>query len=229
VSESITAEATGDSVGEAKWNALRELEQLVPSLDKSAVQFQVLSEGHRGILGVGYSPARVLASVDKSAVTETAGAAVEATGDSEPAARVRGALEHITTALGVRCRIDIAEDEDGISATCSGGDLGILIGKHGATIDAVQVLAGAIASRGEDGRVDVVVDAAGYRERRRRTLEAVAVRSAEEALRAGTRVELEPMTAAERRLVHERLKDYEGVSTVSEGEEPHRYVVVELA
>jgi spoIIIJ-associated protein len=121
------------------------------------------------------------------------------------------------------------EDESGLTASCSGGELGLLIGKHGATIDAVQVLATAIAARGADERINVVVDAAGYRDRRRRTLEAVAVRSAEEALREGRRVELEPMSAAERRLVHERLKDYEGVSTVSEGEEPHRYVVVELA
>jgi spoIIIJ-associated protein len=228
VSEAITVEATGDSVGEAKWNALRELEQLLPAVDKSAVRFQVLSEGHRGILGVGYSPARVMASVEKDALVEGAGAA-EQIDESESAARVRAVLEHVTAALGIRSRIEIAEDEEGIYATCSGGDLGILIGKHGATIDAIQVLAGAIASRGEDARVNVVVDAAGYRERRRRTLEAVAVRSAEEALRAGARVELEPMSAAERRLVHERLKDYEGVSTTSEGEEPNRYVVVELA
>ncbi len=93
----------------------------------------------------------------------------------------------------------------------------------------MQTLAGAIASRGAEERVGVVVDAAGYRDRRRRTLEAVAVRSAEEALREGMRVELDPMSAAERRLVHERLKDYDGVSTVSEGDEPNRYVVVELA
>jgi spoIIIJ-associated protein len=228
VSEPITVEATGDSVGEAKWNALRELEQLVPSVDKSVVRFQVVSEGHRGILGIGYSPARVVASVDADAIPE-AEITAEAIDESDLAARVRAVLEHVTAALGVRCRIDIDEDDEGISAICSGGDLGILIGKHGATIDAIQVLAGAIASRGEDDRVNVIVDAAGYRERRRRSLEAVAVRSAEEALRAGTRVELEPMSAAERRLVHERLKDYEGVSTTSEGEEPNRYVVVELA
>ena len=91
------------------------------------------------------------------------------------------------------------------------------------------MLAGAIACRGADERINVVVDAAGYRDRRRRTLEALAVRSAEEALREGERVLLEPMSAAERRLVHERLKDYEGVSTGSEGDEPNRYVVVEPA
>jgi spoIIIJ-associated protein len=224
----VTVEATGETVGEAKWKALRELERLTPSLDKAAVRFQVLSEGERGLLGVGYTPARVLASVAASAVP-AGGEPEEPVHESEAAARVRAVLTHITTALGLRCRIEIVEDESGLTASCSGGELGLLIGKHGATIDAVQVLATAIAARGADERINVVVDAAGYRDRRRRTLEAVAVRSAEEALREGRRVELEPMSAAERRLVHERLKDYEGVVTVSEGEEPNRYVVVELA
>jgi spoIIIJ-associated protein len=223
----VTVEATGETVGEAKWKALRELERLTPSFDRAAVRFQVLSEGERGLLGVGYTPARVLASVAAgAAASPAAGEAIE---ESDAAARVRAMLSHVTTALGIRCRVSITEDESGLTATCSGDELGLLIGKHGATIDAVQLLAGAIAARSGDERINVVIDAAGYRDRRRRTLEAVAVRSAEEALRTGTRVELEPMSAAERRLVHERLKDYEGVSTVSEGEEPNRYVVVELA
>ena len=138
-------------------------------------------------------------------------------------------LEHVTAALGIRCRIDVAEDEDALVATCSGDELGLLIGKHGADdrrrADARRTRSLAAATR---SATDVVVDAAGYRDRRRRTLEALAVRSAEEALRAGARVELEPMSAAERRLVHERLKEYDGVSTASEGDEPNRYVVVEL-
>jgi spoIIIJ-associated protein len=222
----VTVEATGETVGEAKWKALRELERLTPSFDKTAVRFQVLSEGERGLLGVGYTPARVLASLAAVAVSADDAGAVD---ESDAAARVRAMLTHVTTALGIRCRIAISEDDSGLTATCSGGELGLLIGKHGATIDAVQLLAGAIAARSEDERVNVVIDAAGYRDRRRRTLEAVAVRSAEEALRTGARVELEPMSAAERRLVHERLKDYDGVCTASEGEEPNRHVVVELA
>jgi spoIIIJ-associated protein len=224
----LTVEATGETVGEAKWKALRELERLTPSLDKAAVRFQVLSEGERGLLGVGYTPARVLASVEAPAASYEP-VPDDVVDESEPAARVRGVLTHVTTALGIRCRIDVVEDEGGLTATCSGEDLGLLIGKHGATIDAVQVLATAIACRGADERIAVVVDAAGYRDRRRRTLEALAVRSAEEALREGERVLLEPMSASERRLVHERLKDYEGVSTASEGDEPNRYVVAEPA
>ena len=77
-----------------------------------------------------------------------------------------------------------------------------------------------------DDRKEVVVDAAGYRERRRETLEALAVRSAEQVVREDEAVELEPMTAVERKIVHLRLKDVDGVETSSEGTEPNRYVVI---
>jgi spoIIIJ-associated protein len=137
-------------------------------------------------------------------------------------------LEHVTAGMGVRCAVDVSEDDETITAACSGGDLGLLIGKHGQTIDAVQAIANAIAA-GSDDRKEIVVDAAGYRARRRRTIEAMAVRSAEQALREQRPVELEPMSASERKLVHERLQEYAGVETVSEGDEPSRYVVVRLA
>jgi spoIIIJ-associated protein len=220
----VSVEATGETVAEAKYQALRELEQLQPSLDKTAVRFQVVTEGKRGLLGVGYTPARVVASIEAGAVVER-----PAHDESPQAAHVRDVVEHVTAGLGLPCRIDVDESAESIVATCSGGDLGLLIGRHGATIDAVQTLVGAIVARDEEERKEIVVDAAGYRDRRRRTLEALAVRSADEAVRDGRRVALEPMSAAERKLVHERLKDYEGVQTLSEGDEPHRYVVVELA
>ncbi len=216
-------EATGETVGEAKWAALRELEKLHPALDKSAVQFQVVSEGERGLLGVGYAPARVVASIDPDAV----GAPVELESDSDLAGRVRDLVERITAGIGIRCRIDIEETENTITATCSGSNLGLLIGKHGQTIDAIQYLVNAIVWRTwPDDRKDVVIDAAGYRERRRTALEALAVRSAEEALATHTRIELEPMTAVERKTIHVRLKEFDGVETGSEGTEPNRFVVI---
>jgi spoIIIJ-associated protein len=215
-------EASGETVGEAKWAALRELEKLHPGLDKGAVRFQVVSEGERGLLGVGYAPARVVALVD----AESAESSTD--GDSELGADVRDLIERITAGIGVRCRIDILEDEETVIASCSGSNLGLLIGKHGQTIDAIQYLANVIAWRElGDGRKDVVVDAAGYRERRRETLEALALRSAERARSSGESVGLEPMSSIERRIVHLRLEEEDGVSTRSEGEEPYRYVVVE--
>jgi spoIIIJ-associated protein len=216
----LQVEATGETVGEAKWSALRELERLRPGVDKEAVRFQVLSEGERGLLGVGYAPARVLATVEDAAA---AGAPEE----SELAAQVRALLERITEEIGVRCRIELTEDDDAVVAVCSGRELGMLIGKHGQTIDAIQYLANAIVARSRgDDRKEVVVDAAGYRARRRATLESLAVRSAERALASGLPIELEPMTAVERKVVHVRLKDFEGVETASDGAEPNRFVVI---
>jgi len=106
----------------------------------------------------------------------------------------------------------------------------MLIGRHGQTIDAMQYLANAIRHRAfPDEEREIVVDAAGYRERRRVTLEQLAVRSAQRALSDGEPVELEPMTAIERKVVHLRLKEFPGVETSSEGAEPNRYVVVHPA
>ena len=223
MSEDLTAEATGETVGEAKWNALRELERRAPALDKAGVRFQVVTEGERGLLGVGATPARVLATVSVDVATSAARS--RPADESPDAARIRLLLEHVTSALGLRCRVEVSESTERLTATCFDGDLGLLIGKHGQTIDAVQTLASAMLATGEE-RKEVVVDAEGYRERRRRTIESIALRAAEEAVRSQLRVELEPMTPNERRLVHERLKDVDGVKTESEGAEPHRYVVV---
>ena len=220
-SSDLTVEATGETVGEAKWSALRELEQRHPGLDKSAVRFEVVSEGERGLLGVGYSPARVVAAVPADAV-----AAAEAE-EEGLAGDMRGLVARIVATLGVDARVDVHEDAGSITVTCSGPDVGLLIGRHGQTIDAVQYLLNAAAHRAQgDERKDVVVDAAGYRERRRATLESLAVRTAQEVIATGRAVELEPMTAVERKVVHLRLQDYDGVGTTSEGTEPNRYVVV---
>jgi len=222
VSEEVSVEATGETVGEAKWAALRELEQLAPGIDRDAVRFQVVSEGERGLLGVGYAPARVVATVERP--DEPSVAAEE---DEGVAAVARQLLERTLAALGVAGTVRIDETADEVTATVTGNDLGVLIGRHGQMIDALQYLANSIAHRavGEERR-RIVVDAAGYRARRAATLETLARRSAEQASATGRRVELEPMSSVERRIVHEALKDDPEVSTESEGAEPTRYVVV---
>jgi len=181
--EPLRVETTGETVGEAKWAALRELELLHPGLDKAAVRFQVLNEGERGLLGVGYTPARVVAVVDESAVPEPRD-------ESAEAAQARELVARVAEGIGVRCRIDVREDDEAIHVVCGGAELGLLIGKHGQTIDAIQYVANAAARRGGAAAKDVVVDAAGYRDRRRATLETMAVRSAQQALREG-RAELD--------------------------------------
>jgi spoIIIJ-associated protein len=212
-------------VGEAKWKALRDLERAAPGIDKASVHFQVVSEGERGLLGVGYTPARVIASVAVDDITEAPSAARDDESDLET--RMRELVETVVGAMGIIARVAVQETDDGVLVTCSGDDLGLLIGKHGQTIDALQYVANAASYRAGAGK-PVTIDAAGYRERRRTTLEGIALRAAEQATN-GERVLLEPMTAVERKVVHERLKDVVGVETSSEGTEPNRYVVVSPA
>jgi spoIIIJ-associated protein len=222
----LTAEATGETVGEAKWAALRELERRHPGLDKAAVQFEVVAEGERGILGVGYEPARVVAHLPAEAA-EAAAATEPAADESGQAAEARALVTQIVKTLGVDADVVAHEEPDAIVVTCSGADVGLLIGRHGQTIDAAQYLLNAIAWRAHrEERKEVVVDAAGYRARRKATLEALALRVADTVRESGEREELEPMTAVERKVVHLRLKDVVGVGTTSEGTEPNRYVVV---
>jgi spoIIIJ-associated protein len=215
-------EATGETVGEAKWSALRELERRFPGIDKSSVQFAVLSEGERGLLGVGYAPARVIASA--GAVPPPPDGAEEE--PDSPAARLREILERVCAALGAPVRIDIQEDDELLAATLTGPDLGLVIGKRGQTIDAIQYLATAIVFRGMEERKSILVDAAGYRDRRRATLEQQADRAASDAVAVGEAVALEPMSSVERKIVHLHLQERDDVETESDGNEPNRFVVV---
>jgi len=163
----------------------------------------------------------VVAAVDEAPPARTAGP------ETPLAAQARELVERIAGAIGVECRVQVDEDDDAIHVQCSGRDLGVLIGRHGQTIDAIQYLVNAIIWRGQvDGRKQVVVDAAGYRARREATLEALAMRSAERAVSSSRAVELDPMTAVERKVVHLRLKDFPGIATRSEGTEPNRFVVI---
>ncbi len=213
----VRIEASGETVGEAKWSALRELERLLPGLDREQVEFEILAEGERGLLGVGYSPARVIAKAPGGDA-----ASAEASG---PANDAREFVERIATAIGATVTVSANERDGVVTVTCSGEDLGLFIGKHGQTIDAIQYLANAVV-RAEGEEHTVVVDAAGYRARRAASLEAVANRSARQASATGSAVELDPMTPIERKIVHEALKDDPEVETQSEGSEPNRYVVV---
>jgi spoIIIJ-associated protein len=214
-SEELVAEGQGDTLGEAKWAAMKELETRFPGLTADCVRFDVAEDG--GADG----PARVRAEVDEEAWR----AAAETIPD-EPAERVRGIVARVVHALGLHATVDIDESADEIRATVNGDDLGLLIGKHGATIDALQHIAFRAAFRGEEIRKQVVVDAAGYRERREGALHRMADRAAAEALQYGRPVELEPMRATERKIVHTYLSERSDVETHSEGDEPDRRLVV---
>lgn len=147
-------------------------------------------------------------------------------GGSDASARVREVLERIAAEAGVDAQVQVEEDDNGVRAEFVGNDLGLLIGHHGQTIDAIQHLAYRIAVRGSEARKRVEVDAAGYRERRATALRATADQAAETAVHDRRPVALEAMSALERRVVHEHLKGRHDVETYSEGQEPDRRLVV---
>jgi spoIIIJ-associated protein len=143
-----------------------------------------------------------------------------------PAARVQDLMERIASAAGVEATVDVRAEEDGLHAEYVGDELGLLIGHHGQTIDAIQHLAYRFAVQGDGDRVSVVVDAAGYRERRASVLRATADQAAQTAVSRRRAVPLEAMSALERKVIHEYLKDRRDVETYSEGQEPSRRLVV---
>lgn len=143
-----------------------------------------------------------------------------------PAERVRDLMERVAAAADVDATVEIREEADGLHAEYVGDDLGLLIGHHGQTIDAIQHLAYRFAVKGDADRVSVVVDAAGYRERRASALRATADQAVQTAVTRGRAVPLEAMSALERKVIHEYLKDRHDVETYSEGQEPARHLVV---
>jgi spoIIIJ-associated protein len=147
----------------------------------------------------------------------------------EPAELLEELLEEITAGLGLDGDIEVREREGVLSGNLKGDDVGLFIGRRGQTIDAVQHLAQRIVFPEGPSQVRVEIDADGYRERRAELLRADADDAAEEALRDGSAVELEPMPPSERRIVHEHLRERGGVETHSEGEEPRRFLVVSPA
>jgi spoIIIJ-associated protein len=144
----------------------------------------------------------------------------------EPAAVLEDLLEEVAEGLGLDVEVAVEEEDGVLNGRLQGEGMGLFIGRHGQTIDAVQHLAQRIVFREGPSSVRVSIDADGYREWRAESLRAEATDAAEEALRSGQRVELDPMSPAERRIVHEHLRERGGVTTHSEGDEPDRYLVV---
>jgi spoIIIJ-associated protein len=143
-----------------------------------------------------------------------------------PVEAVEELLAEVVRGLGLGATVEVTDDGETVTGTVHGDDLGLFIGRHGQTIDAVQHLAQRVAgARAGEGR-RIVIDAEGYRERREGMLQRQADHAVDDALRTGRPVALDAMTASERRLVHEYLRDHGEVQTYSEGEEPDRHLVV---
>lgn len=234
------AKGEGKTLQEAKSIALEKLEAQVGQLDPDKVEIIVLSEGSKGFLGMGSAMAQVevrmpgvkiaegKSEVQAATGSESVAAATRGSGkvDPEAEARLRELLEKVIEAMGLEASVSITDGDEEIIGNIAGDDLGLFIGRHGQTMDAVQYLSNIITFRGLDDRKRVVIDAEDYRDRRVEVLESMADRGASEVLKGKNDYELKPMSAAERRIVHMYLQDRDGIETFSEGREPFRRVII---
>lgn len=210
------------------------LEEL--GLSRDDVTVEILERAKSGFLGFGASPAKVKVSYEvpdvvveepTPVVVEEAAAeevvACENTAHEKVYNFVNGLLEH----MGVRANIEITDKEDGgINVNLSGKGMGVVIGRRGETLDAIQHLTNYAVNHGSEKRLHVSVDAEAYRAKREEALVRLAEKMAAKAIKYKRSMALEPMNSYERHVIHAALQDYEGVSTSSIGTEPNRRVVV---
>jgi spoIIIJ-associated protein len=214
--------ATGSNVEDAKRNALQQLRKIMPYVVEADVEYLVVEEGSKGgFFGRGKVVTRV-----EARVVPTAPARAPVEGDAASAEVLREFIQTTVQLMGIKAGVDAADTGDFVRANINGEDLGLLIGRHGATIDALQYIAAIVVNGDRHTRRQVVVDAEGYRERRAAALQGLAERIAHKVARESSAVTLKPMSAAERKVVHLHLKDDPRVETVSEGQEPFRAVIV---
>ena len=219
MTEELHVEAEGADGEEARARALAEIKRQAPWVDEESVSVQVVEEGERGLLGIGSRPARAVAF---ALVPDP-----PARDESELVSSLRAYAESIVRTIAPDTQVELSDEGETVSIRFSGGDLGVLIGRRGQTVDAIEQIANAIVHQHVGpGSIRAAVDAGGYRERQKAALSYAALQAAKRVISSGEPQALEPMSAYERRLVHERLKGYAGVTTTSEGSDPSRHVVV---
>jgi len=187
-------------------------------ISRSEVEITVLSEGRTGILGLGAEDARIsVRPILKAEPPDTAEVAEEV-------------LEKILSGMGISASIQVESvtqmDSSAVLLDIRGDDLGILIGRRGSTLAALQYLVGLVVSHRMGGKTAVTVDVEGYRRRREESLRSMAQRIAERVRTSGQSITMEPMPAAERRIIHLALQDSADVTTQSIGEGETRKVVI---
>lgn len=199
-------EITARSIEEARKQAAGEL-----GVPAEEIEIEVLEESSKGFLGFGGKMARIRATHQESSV-----------------GRAKRYLEEVTARMGINASIGAQETSEYIKLTIEGDGMGIIIGRRGETLDALQYLTNLVANRKSQERKRIILDTEGYRERREETLEKLARRLSEKVRRTGQKVYLEPMNPQERRIIHTALQNDRYVTTLSEGEEPFRKVVIML-
>ncbi|MBR2341382.1 MAG: protein jag [Clostridia bacterium] len=210
-------EFTGKTVEEAIELGLQELK-----VAREEVEITVLEEGKKKLFGS--VKAKVQIGVNECAEEcETFETTQTGATDGERAVEF---LKGLFNVLEIEAEVSLVNESDKIEINVDAQDTKKIIGKHGETIDAIQTLASAVANTGREKYARVVVDCENYRETREATLERLAEKLAEKSIRLGKKIKLEPMNPYERRIIHAKLSEYEGVKTTSEGKEPNRYIVV---
>ncbi|MBQ7923879.1 MAG: protein jag [Clostridia bacterium] len=213
-------EFTGKTVDEAVEKGLKEL-----SLTRETADIRVLEEGKKKLFGA--VKARVeIAPKEETVAEETVVAPIVSDGTMSDGERAVVFLEGLFKLLNITACTELVSEGDKVEINVTAANTTAVIGKHGATLDAIQTLAGAVANTGRDDYKRVVVDCENYRENREATLNKLAENLAQKAIRLQKKIQLEPMNPYERRIIHAALSSYEGVKTESEGKEPNRYIVV---
>ncbi|ANS76422.1 protein jag [Paenibacillus yonginensis] len=207
------------------------------------VAVTVLEQPSRGFLGlIGVKPAKVAVSLlneehpesepprketSAESVLSESSTVQEAVGqDRDPYEAAASFLREVGESMGLEIEVEIRKHRDGMLLAISGSNLGLLIGRRGQTLDALQYLANIVANRYSSNFVRLIVDAENFRQRRKKTLEELAERLAERVVRTGKEVVLEPMPSQERKAIHAKLQNHPEVKTLSKGDEPNRRVVI---
>ncbi|WP_027093035.1 RNA-binding cell elongation regulator Jag/EloR [Cohnella thermotolerans] len=199
--------ASGKTVEEAVRSGLNQL-----GVGEDRVIVTVLEQPSKGLFGlIGAKEAKVELQVRPDGVEE----AIEF-------------LREVTGAMQLKVDIERKDERDQVLIQMTGDDLGILIGRRGQTLDSLQYLTNIVANRHSDRHLRIVLDAEQFRERRRQTLEALSDRMAGRVVRTRKEVVLEPMSSQERKIIHARLQSHPQVRTYSQGDEPHRCIVIAL-
>ncbi|GAA0415712.1 MAG: RNA-binding cell elongation regulator Jag/EloR [Bacillota bacterium] len=198
--------ASGQTVEEAVQSALEQL-----NTTRDQVEIDVIDEGKKGLLGVfGSKRAFVKVSTVKNQIEET-----------------EKYLQQIIKQMHIDATIFTKVEENHVTYDVQGDNIALLIGKRGQTLNALQYLLHLVINKEGKQYYTVTLDAEGYRGRRKETLESLALKMADKAIRMNKKVALEPMPAFERKIIHSVLQANEEVSTYSDGKEPHRHIVIQ--
>ncbi|KQY85942.1 protein jag [Paenibacillus sp. Root52] len=225
--------ASGKTIEDAVNQGLTEL-----GVSRDKVEIQVLEQPSKGFLGlIGVKAAKV--EVKLLPVPEVVSEPIkpaaslsqmhEASEDvvaKNPYEEAAAFLKEVAAGMGLDVEVHIKKQRDGHVFNIAGEDLGMIIGRRGQTLDALQYLTNIVANRYSESFVRIVLDAENFRQRRRKTLEDLAERLAGQAIRSGKEVVLEPMPPLERKVIHAKLQNNPQIKTYSKGEEPNRRVVI---